>query len=223
MQNFQGHKISLPEYTPREFVARVRQTQALLKQSSVDCLLIINGADGNNNKVSNTFVDWLLNGSSANETLMNYHIGQKFEESFLILTQSELRCFISDTLFAEYQHFFHAFPLKDMIIIPSEMLEKSRAEFELRKSAEFIRMITDCQNVGVVLTPERGLEPNVKQIEQWPLIQIFAVNGELIRYRRRILLFEKECQGHHRADQQSLLQLRLQIPRNSNLQLCAAD
>lgn len=197
MHNFQGHKISLPEYTPREFVARVRQTQALLKQSSLDCLMIINGSDGNNNKVSNTFIDWLLHGSSANETLMNYHIGQKFEESFFILTQNELRCFITERIFAEYQHFFLALPLKELVVVPNELLEKSRADFELKKSAQFIRIISDCQSVGVVLTPERGLDLNVKQIEQWPLVQIFAVNGGLIRHWRWILYHEKERQRHH--------------------------
>lgn len=81
-------------YTAQDFQYRLYLVQTVLKRTNLDCLLIINGFFGENNKESTKFTNWFLKGFSGHSLFYNLYEDVAFEESIIVVTQDGLGMYL---------------------------------------------------------------------------------------------------------------------------------
>lgn len=170
----------------RDFAVRCVQTQRLLRAEGLDALLVVCGEDGDNNLASNCYVNWLFKGTTHTEIAADFHVDPAFAESVFVITQSEVRGWGTQELMTKFSGHFLAIPRKRLRTAPEMGKDADRNEFELEKAAAFLEMTVDMAKIGVILDSKSKKDAKVKDVEKWPLVQTFALEGELIRRWRRV-------------------------------------
>lgn len=170
----------------RDFVIRLKQIQSLLVKNSIPALLIINGEDGNKNLESNVLMNWLFQGTTHTEIETAFHLDPLFEETILLISQNNLEMFMSDDLYSTFESHFLVLTHKNLKIYQKPTQEKSRSNFEIQKSFHFFDFTQKHSQIAVILDHKSNKTVFVKDVENWPLIQMFALEGFLIRNRQWI-------------------------------------
>ena len=61
------------------------------------------------------------------------------------------------------------------LFCPTDKQYENKDDMELIKITQFIKMVRDLKVIGVLLEPK--YEPNVNNVEKWPLIQAYGQAG----------------------------------------------
>lgn len=176
----------------RDFAVRVRSVQEQLGKEGVDALLVISGEDGGSNRASNCFLNWLFKGTSHLDIEDDFHLDPVFEETFFVITQGAFEGWVTEEVLAAYPAHFLALQGKNLRVAPKMDAGTDRNEFEVEKSAAFYDLTLGHKKISVILDTKSNKAAKAKDVENWPLVQTYALEGWFIRSGRRIFHPQKE-------------------------------
>jgi hypothetical protein len=174
---FKNSKVSqFEEYLPSDFEYRLLSIQNILKEEGVDGLLVINGADGDRNPESSKLINYLLKGSFGHHISAATFTDFDYEEAMLMITQTTLSIFIEARGHAKLKELLLGLH-NPYIFVPQGDILDNQDLLENLKIREFYRFVYDKPTIGVLLPiPEKG-EKNIMQVEQWPIVRAYALDG----------------------------------------------
>jgi hypothetical protein len=173
---FKNSNVSRHEdYLNSDFEYRLQSIQSLLKRKGVDGLLIINGADGQNNIECVKFTNYLLRGFSGHEVFQNTEFVMAFEESMMMITQDRFMIFVE----AEAHQAISTAILSlnsPYVFVPQGDILDNQDLLENLKIREFYRFVYDKPTFGVLLPKESA--GNIMKVESWPMVKAYGIDGK---------------------------------------------
>lgn len=173
------------DYLNSDFEYRLQSIQSLLKRSKIDGLLVINGADGAENLESVKFTNYLLRGFSGHQVFQNTEVDMSFEESMILVTPIGFSIFIEAEAYKKVNTVLLSLN-NPYVFVPQGDILDNQDLLENLKIREFYRFVYDKPSLGVLLPKES--EGRVMEVEQWPIIKAYAIDGRHLadtRYRWR--------------------------------------
>jgi hypothetical protein len=101
---------------------------------------------------------------------------------------------------------------KEILTFSEKEIEADRNAFELKKTRAFLHLVLNLRQIGVILRNEKPLLANIQQVEKWPIVQAFALDGFLNRRRGRFFHFKEKSCRRVSTNQTTIWKLR---PKNA--------
>eukprot|EP00321_Phaeocystis_globosa_P018422 CAMPEP_0118826094 /NCGR_PEP_ID=MMETSP1162-20130426/11725_1 /TAXON_ID=33656 /ORGANISM="Phaeocystis Sp, Strain CCMP2710" /LENGTH=339 /DNA_ID=CAMNT_0006756799 /DNA_START=27 /DNA_END=1042 /DNA_ORIENTATION=- len=159
----------LPPYSAVEALQRLQTLQRVCATLSLDGILFVGGVDGKHHEASHEVLAWLLNGESGRVVFGRGSGGVDMEEVVLVITPTAARLYCPAAIWQALAPRLGLWP-RLQVHSPAASLEEAEV-LEEHKIRAFIAMLEGLQAVGIPL-PEQG---DAKPIEQWPLVQAYAL------------------------------------------------
>lgn len=147
-----------------------------MKQKNLNGLLLINGPDGCDNEQNGIFLNWLLNSNAGNNIKKDFYLNSSYNESIFLITQKEIKFFISKKTKENYFEKLILLGNRKIQIFTEKEIEENRDNFEIRKMEIFMNFIFK-ENKLAILLDGKEFKQEIKDIEKWPLIQLYALDG----------------------------------------------
>lgn len=192
---FKNSKVSRHEdYLNSDFEYRLQSIQSLIKRKGVDGLLIINGADGQNNIECIKFTNYLLRGFSGHEVFQNTEFDMAFEESMIMITPEQLMIFVESEAHQSISNALLSLN-SPYVFVPQGDIMENQDLLENLKIREFYRFVYDKAALGVLLPKENA--GNIMKIESWPMVKAYGIDGRpSINHRNRRRFLDDETQSN---------------------------
>lgn len=164
------------------FIQRLSALQRLCSSTESNlphALLIVAGADGRNNKASNQLIKYLFFGSTGKDLLDGFLDTEyeALEEMVLLLQESSVSIIWTHEAKRIVGSKLVSYPFL-VEYIPSKVEEDEIDLFQARKCCDFKRMMLEAVPAGrgIGIPIPLGYD-NVQDVESWPLLQSFAMDG----------------------------------------------
>jgi len=164
-------------YSIQDFQFRFRKLQLLCKDLNIDGILAICGFDSMNNEENDKLISWLFTGYSGNLIDKDIYLDSKFKEAVFLIQRNGAACYLEPELFNDIQRYIVAIP-NISIFCPTPRQMENTDDVELHKIAQFYKMTRNLGSVGVTLGSKD--EGKIANIEKWPLLQAYALDGKII-------------------------------------------
>ncbi len=165
-------------YNQTDFFIRYSKLVNLCKNAGLDGLLFIHGIDGRNNVESARLSNWLFDGKTGYQVQKSFYLPHDWNDCFFIIRSDSTSFFyLQESLFKKIETQVITLP-NVKLYIPTEKELDDTDELQLTKIAQFYKHVEGLDKVGVLLGEEDG--GKVKNIEKWPLIQAYGLEGIII-------------------------------------------
>lgn len=166
-----------PNYSINDFLFRFKKLQSLLVESKLDAFLVICGFDSRDNIEYFKLVAWLFKGITGIGLEEVIALDDKYRDFVMLVKKEGASFYIEPKLFTDLKKYILAIPNVE-IYSPTEKETENQEELELVKIAHFYQMTKTVGPVGVLLGKKDNKKIN--NIEKWPLLQAYALEGTLI-------------------------------------------
>ena len=162
-------------FTINDFIFRLKKLQKIVDKEDIDSLLILNGVDSNHNFENIKLTNWLFLGQNGVEIEQSEYLDENFNEMILLIKKKgQISIFCEPPLYEILKSFLIIIPNLELFC-PTDKQYENKDDMELIKITQFIKMVRDLKVIGVLLEPK--YEPNVNNVEKWPLIQAYGQAG----------------------------------------------
>jgi hypothetical protein len=192
----------------QDFQFRFRKLQILCQKLDLNGILILTGHDSLNNEEYDRLVSWLFNGNAGNAVDDEIYIEDGYKEFIFMIYKDGAYCYAESPLFEKIEKYLLAIP-NIKIYSPTKHDLENTDVLELTKITQFYKMTRDLSSVGVCLGAKD--ENKISNIEKWPLLQAYALDGTLVQYFflilrcwMRFLWNESQCKRHNSRNSSTL-------------------
>ena len=156
------------------FKNRLAKLRRILKEGSIDCILIILGMSSLNNISQHKLANWLIFNYSSLSNLEEKSIPINYLDTFIVIRKNRIFFFSEEENKKELYELTFGCGVDCNFYFATKAEMEDIDHFQNIKIAKFIQELQDLTNIGVALTlNESG---NKLEFEKWPLINAYGLD-----------------------------------------------
>lgn len=186
------------EYTPADFLFRLKAVRNLAVHKECDGVLIINGPHGGDNEESAKQTNWLFQGYVGHKQFYNTVEDDMWDETMFLITKNKFYGYLYPKQYQQNINKLIQIPNAYFYVPTQEEIDETPDALENTKVREFLRFVKEYAIFGM---PARGKgDKRMKIVERFPMIQAYGVDGVgggFFTMRNRVIDICSELNGQY--------------------------